>query len=163
MTWKPYTDLFYPVDRDQVGTWGVSSRALFVDALDDATIEVILRRLAHPSAPEALVQVRVFGGEMARVPGDATAFRWRDRPAILWLITPYEDLSRAAEHDAWTAAFLAELPTSDATTYVNFMGDEGAEAVRGAYPAPTYARLRQLKLRYDPDNLFRSNHNIAPG
>ncbi len=163
VTWKPYTDLFYPVDRDQVGTWGVSSRALFVDALDDATIEVILRRLAHPSAPEALVQVRVFGGEMARVPGDATAFGWRDRPAILWLITPYEDLSRAAEHDAWTAAFLAELPTSDATTYVNFMGDEGAEAVRGAYPAPTYARLRQLKLRYDPDNLFRSNHNIAPG
>jgi FAD/FMN-containing dehydrogenase len=35
--------------------------------------------------------------------------------------------------------------------------------VRGAYPASTYARLRDLKLRYDPDNLFRANHNIAPG
>jgi len=163
VAWKPYTDLFSPVDRDQVGTWGVSSRALFVDAIDDAMIEVILRRLAHPSAPQALVQLRVFGGEMARVPSEATAFAWRDRPAILWLITPYEDLDRAAEHEAWTAAFHAELSVGDGATYVNFMGDEGADAVRGAYPASTYARLRDLKLRYDPDNLFRANHNIAPG
>jgi len=42
------------------------------------------------------------------------------------------------------------------------MGVEGADAVRGAYPAPTYARLRELKQRYDPDNLFRSNANIPP-
>jgi len=163
VAWKPYTGLFSPVDRDQVGTWGVSSRALFVDAIDDAMIEVILRRLAHPSAPRALVQLRVFGGEMARVPSEATAFAWRDLPAILWLITPYEDLDRAAEHEAWTAAFHAELPVDDGSTYVNFMGVEGADAVRGAYPASTYARLRDLKLRYDPDNLFRANHNIAPG
>ena len=162
MAWKPYTELFSPVDRESVGEWGVSSRARFVDALDDRTIDVILRRLAQPSAPEALVQLRVFGGEMARVPGDATAFGWRDRPAILWLITPYEDLDRAAEHEAWTAAFHAELSIGDTATYVNFMGPEGADAVRGAYPAPTYARLRELKRRYDPHNVFRSNGNIPP-
>ena len=124
---------------------------------------MILHRLAQPSAPQALVQLRVFGGEMARIPGDATAFAWRDRPAILWLITPYEDLDRAAAHEAWTAAFHAELPVEDGATYVNFMGVEGADAVRGAYPGSTYARLRDLKLRYDPDNLFCANHNIAPG
>ena len=163
VAWKPYPDLFSPVDRDEVSSWGVSSRALYVGFLDDATIDVIENRLTEPGAPGALVQLRVFGGEMARVPGDAAAFGWRDRAALMWIITPYEDLHRAAEHEAWTAAFRAELPIGDTATYVNFMGAEDAEAVRGAYPAPTYARLRELKRRFDPDNVFRANHNIPPG
>jgi FAD/FMN-containing dehydrogenase len=163
VTWKPYPALFSPVDRDAEPTWGVSSRALFLDDLDDATIDVIERRLTEPGAPpEALVQLRVLGGAMARVQGDATAFGWRDRPALLWLITPYEDLRRAAANEAWTASFHAELAAGDAATYVNFMGAEDADAIRGAYPAATYARLRELKRRYDPDNVFRGNHNIPP-
>jgi FAD/FMN-containing dehydrogenase len=54
------------------------------------------------------------------------------------------------------------LPADGAATYVNFMGDEGADAVRDAYPASSYARLRELKRRYDPHNVFRANHNIPP-
>jgi FAD/FMN-containing dehydrogenase len=163
VAWQPYPALFSPVDRDAEPTWGVSSRALFLDDLDDATIEVIERRLTEPDAPEeALVQLRVLGGAMARVPGDETAFGWRDQPALLWLITPYEDLGQAATSEAWTAAFHAELAARGAATYVNFMGDQGADAVRDAYPPSTYARLRELKRRYDPDNVFRANHNIRP-
>jgi len=159
---QPYPALFSPVDRDAEPTWGVSSRAFFVDDLHDATIEVIERRLTEADAPDAIVQLRVLGGAMARVPGEATAFGWRDRPALLWIIVPYEEIERAAAIEAWTAAFHAELSTDRAPTYVNFMGDEGADAVRDAYPAFSYGRLRELKRRYDPDNVFRSNHNILP-
>jgi FAD/FMN-containing dehydrogenase len=159
---KPYPDLFPPADPDEGPTWAISSRALFLHTLDDAMIDVIERRLTEPGAPEALVQLRVLGGAMARVPSDATAFGWRDRPALLWLITPDKDLSRAAANEAWTAAFHAELPADGTATYVNFMGDEGADAVRGAYPAPAHARLRELKRRFDPDNVFRANVNICP-
>jgi FAD/FMN-containing dehydrogenase len=162
VTWKPYPDLYSPVDRDEEPVWGTSSRALFLDSLDDAVIDVIERRLTEPGAPEALVQLRVLGGAMARVPADAAAFGWREQPALLWLITPDTDLSRAAANEAWTAAFHAELSAGRAATYVNFMGAEDPDAVRGAYPAPTYARLRELKRRYDPDNAFRANHNIRP-
>ncbi|HSI99140.1 MAG TPA: FAD-binding oxidoreductase [Patescibacteria group bacterium] len=162
VAWQPYPALFSPVDRDAEPKWAISSRGLFVDSLDDAMIDVIQRRLTEPGAPEALVQLRVLGGEMARVPADAAAFGWRDQPLLLWLITPDEDISRAADLEAWTAAFHAELSTDRAPTYVNFMGDEGADAVRGAYPASSYARLRELKRRYDPDNVFRANHNIPP-
>jgi FAD/FMN-containing dehydrogenase len=159
---KPYPDLFSPVDPDEGPTWAISSRALFLDALDDAMIDVIERRLTEPGAPEAIVQLRVLGGAMARVPGDATAFGWRDQPALLWLITPDKNIGRAAANEAWTAAFHAELPADGPATYVNFMGAEGADAVRDAYPASSYARLRELKRRYDPDNVFRANHNIRP-
>ena len=160
---KPYVELFPEAAPAEGPTWAIASRALFIDTLDDAMVDVIERRLTEPGAPDGLVQLRVLGGAMGRVPGDATAFGWRDRPALMWLITPDEDPRRAAANEAWTAAFLAELPVDRPGTYTNFMGDEGVDAVRDAYPASSYARLRALKRRYDPDNVFRANHNIPPG
>ena len=162
VVWQPYPALFTPVDRDAEPRWGVSSRAFSLDDLDDAMIGVIERWLTEADAPYAIAQLRVLGGAMARVPADETAFGWRDRPALLWIIVPYEDLSQAAAIETWTAAFHAELAPNGAATYVNFMGDEGADVVRGAYPPSTYARLRELKRRYDPDNVFRANVNIRP-
>jgi FAD/FMN-containing dehydrogenase len=46
--------------------------------------------------------------------------------------------------------------------YVNMMMEEGEERVRDAYRA-NYARLAQVKARYDPDNFFHVNQNIRPG
>ena len=46
---------------------------------------------------------------------------------------------------------------------MNFLGDEGAERVREAYPGSTWDRLAAIKRRYDPDNLFRHVQNVPPG
>jgi FAD/FMN-containing dehydrogenase len=45
---------------------------------------------------------------------------------------------------------------------VGFVGDEGEEGVRRAYPPATLERLAQVKRQYDPDNLFRLNLNVLP-
>ena len=45
---------------------------------------------------------------------------------------------------------------------MNFLGDEGQDRVRESYGAEKYARLQELKRRYDPDNFFRINQNIPP-
>jgi FAD/FMN-containing dehydrogenase len=45
---------------------------------------------------------------------------------------------------------------------VNFLAEEGARRIGEAYPAETYRRLAEIKQRYDPTNLFRSNQNVAP-
>jgi hypothetical protein len=47
--------------------------------------------------------------------------------------------------------------------HVNFLGDEGAERVRAAYPGATWDRLAEIKRRYDPENVFRLNQNVPPG
>jgi len=48
-------------------------------------------------------------------------------------------------------------------SYVNYMApDEPTDRARSAYPAPVYERLRQIKRRVDPENVFQSNVNIAP-
>jgi FAD/FMN-containing dehydrogenase len=46
--------------------------------------------------------------------------------------------------------------------YANFLGSEGEARIREAYPGETWDRLRRIKARYDPTNLFRLNQNIPP-
>ena len=86
-----------------------ASRSVFLDTVDDHVIGVVERRLAEAGAPFALVQLRVLGGAAGRVAGDATAYGWRDRTTLAWLITPYTDFADAARHEAWTAAFREDL------------------------------------------------------
>jgi FAD/FMN-containing dehydrogenase len=54
------------------------------------------------------------------------------------------------------------LSGGDQAAYVNFLLAEGPERIRAAYPGRTWDRLRQVKARYDPMNLFDGNHNIPP-
>lgn len=61
-----------------------------------------------------------------------------------------------------TVMAAAALRQGDRGAYVTLLGDEGEERVRAAYPAGTWDRLATMKRRYDPDDLFRLDQNIAP-
>lgn len=63
---------------------------------------------------------------------------------------------------AWLTEFAAAITQGERDAYVNFLADEGPERVRAAYPGATWDRLRQVKARYDPTNMFRFNQNIPP-
>ena len=58
--------------------------------------------------------------------------------------------------------FWSDLEPYHTSVYVNFLMEEGEERIRQAYGARKYDRLKALKRRYDPDNLFRLNQNIRP-
>jgi FAD/FMN-containing dehydrogenase len=108
------------------------------------------------------VQLRVLGGALARVPNDATAFAHRDRGLFVNVNAMYADEAEKGTHDAWANGLADGLGRDGAGGYVGFMGDEDEATLRAAYPGETWDRLRELKSRYDPDNLFRLNHNIPP-
>jgi hypothetical protein len=108
-----------------------------------------------------VVQLRVLGGATARVPAEATAFAHRAR-RIMANVAAFSTKDRAPLHAAWAGETAAILRQGEADAYVNFLGDEGEERVRAAYPGATWDRLAEVKRRYDPDNLFRLNQNVAP-
>ncbi len=66
------------------------------------------------------------------------------------------------EHKAWASGLATALSDGAAAAYVGFLGDEGEQGVRRAYPPATLDRLDQVKRQYDPDDLFRLNENIRP-
>ncbi len=138
----------------------IAGRTMFLDAVDTVAAETLLDHLESTTTPMAAAQLRVLGGEVARVPADATAFPHRDRGLILNLAAMFQDPDELAGHDAWVSDFAAALPGKGA--YVNFLGDVGEAGVREAYPGRTWDRLAAVKAQYDPENLFRLNHNIAP-
>ena len=74
----------------------------------------------------------------------------------------YTNSGEKDTHDAWVNDLADSLGRDGAGGYVGFMGEEDEETLRAAYPGGTWERLRGLKRRYDPDNLFHLNHNIPP-
>jgi FAD/FMN-containing dehydrogenase len=154
-----YEEMYPPEDGEQPPP--ATARTLFVDEVDRAVAAEILGRLAASSAQMPVAQLRVLGGAMARVPVEATAFAHRTRRIMVNVAAVHASRDEAPTHDAWVDGFVESL-RRDGAAYVNFVGDEGRERVRASYPGGTWDRLRQVKRRYDPDNVFRVNHNIRP-
>jgi FAD/FMN-containing dehydrogenase len=101
-----------------------------------------------------------LGGALADTDPGAAAFSGRhDGFAIninaVWAPPEPDDV-------AWTSEQWARIHGFSAGVYVNFLDDEPAQRTRAAYSAAAYGRLLEVKRRYDPDNVFRSNHNIDP-
>ncbi len=138
-----------------------AARNVLIDSLPPAGAEAILEHLETSSAQMAGVQLRVLGGAMARVPDDATAFGHRGAKLMVNVAATFEEQDELPEHEARVQSLVTELGDQSAS-YVGFLGDEGEEGVRRAYPADTLRRLADVKRRFDPDNLFRLNHNISP-
>jgi FAD/FMN-containing dehydrogenase len=156
----PYPEI-YPPDEEGYHPVG-TAHTMFINTVDRGTAEVIVDHLQVASAPMAVAQLRVLGGAMARVPVEATAFAHRRSRIMVNVAAVYNHPDEAAQHGAWVTRFAAALRQGDDGAYVNFIGDEGADRVRAAYPGATWDRLTAIKAHYDPTNVFRLNHNIPP-
>jgi FAD/FMN-containing dehydrogenase len=150
----------YPPDEGYHPT--AASRTMFIDSLDEEDAKTIFENLRAGTAMMSAVQVRVLGGAMGRVPADATAFAHRHRKMMVNVAALFTNPGEFDKHDAWVSKLAGLLQKGEVGAYVNFIGDEGAERVRDAYPAATWERLRKVKAQYDPQNLFHMNQNIPP-
>jgi hypothetical protein len=156
----PYPHIFPPEGSGFHPT--VVAQTMFVDRVDLATAERMLARVEASDAPMRVVQVRVLGGAVARVPADATAYAHRARRIMLNVAAFYDAAEHRRARQAWVDDVVAALDQGIPGVYVNFLGDDRLEQVRRAYPDETWRRLIHIKRRYDPTNLFRRNHNILP-
>lgn len=155
-----YPEIYQP---EQEGYHPVAaSRTMFVDRIDRAVAETMLKYIQASTASMSVAQLRVLGGAMARVPVDATAFAHRKSRIMVNLAGLYEKPEEKMTHEAWVTDFEAALQQGDNGAYVNFLGNDGETLIRAAYPNGTWERLASIKARYDPTNLFHLNQNITP-
>jgi FAD/FMN-containing dehydrogenase len=157
---NPYTTMYPPDDPDYHPT--AESRTMFIDHVDRPTAETIVEHLNAIEAPIRVAQLRVLGGAMSRVPADATAYAHRAGRIMVNVAAFYEGEDDRVRKAEWVKRFSDALYQGDDAAYVNFVGDEGEARIHAAYPGATWDRLAAVKARYDPDNLFHMNQNVAP-
>ena len=103
-----------------------------------------------------------LGGAVNRLATDATAYPHRDAEFVLNVHARWEDPTEDESCISWARRFFADLaPYATGGVYVNFMTQDEQARIGDAYGG-NYARLAELKRKYDPGNVFRVNQNIAP-
>jgi FAD/FMN-containing dehydrogenase len=133
-----------------------------LDAMPDEAIDAIAEiSMTMPKGPTQAFLVP-WGGAVGRQGGEWPLARrdaaWVVHPFALW-----EGAERDAEHIAWARGLAAVAkPYASGGVYLNFTGDEGPSRIQAAFGEDNLRRLIDVKLRYDPSNVFRLNHNIAP-
>ncbi len=158
----PYPEMFPAEEGGEEYHPLAVARTMFVDHIGPAEAQVIVEQLNASDASLRAVQIRVLGGAINHVPADATAYAHRSRRIMVNIAAFYEGEHDRPIREAWVKSLVETLKQGDSAAYVNFLGDEGAERVRDAYPPATWGRLAQIKRRYDPENVFRLNQNVPP-
>jgi hypothetical protein len=161
---QPYVELqSYLNDTEPKGEhyyW----RTEFVSELSDGLLTTCREVFGECPVPGAEVGLLHVGDALNERAGDDGAVGNRDARfvfGVLGMWPPDEPRTDAFRRWVRAAGALAR-PFSTGATYINFQtADEGDQRIRATYGA-NFARLAKIKAKYDPDNLFRSNRNVAP-
>ncbi len=136
------------------------------DRFDRPMIETVIEHCGAQAWVGTAADVHHMGGAFGRVADDATAYPSRAGAFLLNVYGFWPDAADDPARIAWVKGFSdAMRPHAIAGQYVNFLGADDSDA-RGkalaAYGPTKLARLSEVKRRYDPENIFRINHNIPP-
>ena len=137
-------------------------KSAFLTDLSEAAMRIVVDAFEQTPSTMSCIIIEHIHGEATRVDATATAFPHRQPGYNLFLLTQWADPVDTQANIAWTReTFEALRPHLADRRYVNYMSADDSGFVHEAY-GPNYSRLVEIKGRYDPHNLFRLNHNIAP-
>ena len=163
-SWLDWQSAMAPVSpKGSRGYW----KNVSFSRLDEEVVGVLLSFASEVTWQGTGIDIHHLEGAFGRVPEEATAFP--NRSARFWLNVYgfWKDASEDARLTAFARkAYAVMQPFSEHGEYINFLGAElgqqDIEAARRSYGQDKYQRLVAVKNRYDPQNVFRYNHNILP-
>jgi FAD/FMN-containing dehydrogenase len=160
----PYVDYQSGVDSTVQHGWNYYWKSTHLPELSDALIDVIAEQAFDASSPRSYAVIFHLGGAVSRVAEGATAFGNRKASHAMTMDGVWQSGEDHGEHDtAWVQRFYSALDRFRAGVYVNYLaGDERPDRIREAYGDDVYERLRDVKTKYDPGNVFHHNQNIRP-
>lgn len=130
--------------------------------LSDDAVDTLIRYAGTLPSPQCEIFLGLLGGKASEPAPDATAYPHRNALYAMNVHARWTEPGDDAACIAWSRElFSAMAPHAAGSVYINFMTQEEGARISEAYGA-NYERLAQIKKRYDPHNLFRSNQNIRP-
>jgi hypothetical protein len=150
-------------DLMEYGGYSGYWKSMYIDDMTDEALEIADRWTSDRPLGTAVTQLLHMGGAMGRVGASETAFGDRSANFLVSAETAWQDFADEGKCVTWAREFIgeiSELPYSRGT-YLNFNGEIDATS-RGEQFGENMQRLREIKRRYDPGNLFRLNNNIPP-
>jgi FAD/FMN-containing dehydrogenase len=135
----------------------------FMSELSDQAIDTLVSQFAACPSPMSGLLLEHIHGAATRVGVGETAFPHRREGYNFLVVSEWLDPAENARNIAWAReSYDVMRPSFTPGRYMNYLGDDdGEDAVAAAY-GPNYQRLRTLKAKYDPTNLFHLNQNIRP-
>jgi FAD/FMN-containing dehydrogenase len=170
---KPLADLVGPIPYtaqqklldDPNATHGLHRywRSAFTEKVSDELVDALVEAASHFSSPLSGLVFLYMHGAAARVSPTETAFAPRRAQWDFDAIGQWANGAESAQHIQWVRSLWDKIePQLQGSAYVNHLSqDDKPEKVRASYGS-NYARLREIKRTYDPNNLFRLNANIVP-
>ena len=135
-------------------------RSSFVRGLTDAVIDSIVDFGGRMASPLSAVLVEYYGGAAGRVDPASSAFAQRAADYNIGMTAQWLDPAESAAHVAWARAFHAAIePHAHGGILLNFSSEVGDAEVQAAF-GDHYARLAEVKRRYDPSNFFSQDLNL---
>jgi FAD/FMN-containing dehydrogenase len=158
----PYVEAQQLFDPDYPKGLRYYWKSLYLDELSDDAIRLACDAGADRPTLLSTVEVWALGGAMARVRPEATALYHRDAPFLLTIEANAEDPATDEANIAWVRRWHQDATRfSRSGTYFNFGGFwEGGEEMLAQSFGANYPRLREVKTRYDPENVFHHNLRI---
>ncbi len=158
---RSYTDLYMMLTPPILPGARWHDTAYTLKQPSDTALDDLVATAQERPTPTNLVSVHQFHGAAARVAPDATALALREPHYSVANIGMWLAGSGEAE-TAWAQNARAHMARhASSGVYVNFLGDDGEDAIRASYGG-NYERLAAIKAAYDPDNIFHRNQNIKP-
>jgi len=137
-------------------------RADFFNHYDDKAIDLHVKYGSQLPTMFSTMHIYPINGTAGRVGQQDTAWGYRDAKFAQVIVGVDPDPKNNERMTDWAKDYwLALHPFSAGGGYVNMIMDEGEERVKAAY-RDNYARLAQIKAKYDPHNFFHVNQNIKP-
>ena len=135
----------------------------FMMELSDQAMDTLISQFAACPSPMSGLLLEHIHGAATRVGVSETAFPHRSEGYNFLVVSEWLNPADNARNIAWAReSYDVMRPHFTSGRYVNYLGDDdGEDAVAAAY-GPNHQRLRTLKAKYDPMNLFHLNQNIRP-
>ena len=137
-------------------------KSQYLSKLSDAAIDTILHYSDELPGEYTMIGFEAMGGAINKVDSKATAYPHRNAAFNLGIWSGWNNPADDTEIIAWTRKFHEAMqPFSTGGVYSNYMSDDEEDRIKEAYGV-NFDRLKEVKMKYDPDNFFRKNQNIKP-